>query len=261
VIKSEAERHEGLEILNWLTPIDYGHLQSDYLRRRQQGTGEWFLNSPEFQTWFNTAQQTLFCMGIPGAGKTIMTSIVIDHLTRSFPPGSTVGIAYVYCDFRRQHEQTLEHCLASLLKQLAQGLPSVPDTVKDLYSRHRDKRTHPTYDELAIALNSVIMMYSRAFIVVDALDECTIVGGCRPRLLSEISNLQTKAGINIFATSRILGEIAKWFEWTLRLEIRATDDDMRNYLNAQMLLENSDIFDRSIREMVTATVVNAANGM
>ncbi|KAH7012983.1 nucleoside phosphorylase domain-containing protein [Ilyonectria destructans] len=140
-VKSRLKRQEDLEILNWLTPFDYGPQHSDFLKRRQQGTGNWLLDSPTFQTWLNTDKQTLFCPGIPGAGKTILTSIVIDHLSTRFPKGSNVGIAYLYCNFRRQHEQTIEHFLASLLKQLVQELSSIPKGVKRLYDRHKDKST------------------------------------------------------------------------------------------------------------------------
>ena len=68
-----------IKILDWLTPVDYGPQQTDNIRRRQPGTGQWLLDSAEYQTWLKTSKQTLFCPGIPGAGKTILTSIVIDR--------------------------------------------------------------------------------------------------------------------------------------------------------------------------------------
>lgn len=94
-------------ILNWLTPIDYGPQQSDLNRKRQRGTGEWLLSSSEFQAWLGKSDQTLFCPGILGAGKTIITSIVVEHLWKGFQ-AADVGIAYVYCNFRRQREQKPE---------------------------------------------------------------------------------------------------------------------------------------------------------
>ncbi|RSL75948.1 hypothetical protein CEP51_010422 [Fusarium floridanum] len=39
-IKSRSDRRIELEILNWLTPIDYGPQQSDIFRRHQPGTGQ-----------------------------------------------------------------------------------------------------------------------------------------------------------------------------------------------------------------------------
>jgi hypothetical protein len=118
MVRSKLDRKEDLEILNWLTPIDYGPQHSDFLKRRQLGTGQWLLATAEYQTWQNTDKQTLFCPGIPGAGKTILTSIVVDDLMTRFQNDLTIGIAYIYCNFRRKDEQKINDLLASLLKQL-----------------------------------------------------------------------------------------------------------------------------------------------
>jgi hypothetical protein len=57
-------------ILEWITPIDYAAQQNDFIARRQPGTGQWLLDSAEFQEWLKDKERTLFCPGIPGAGKT-----------------------------------------------------------------------------------------------------------------------------------------------------------------------------------------------
>jgi hypothetical protein len=98
--------------------LTYAPQQSDFISWRQEGTGQWLLNSDEFQAWINQRGQTLFCPGIPGAGKTILTSIVIDGLNTRFQSNTNVGIAYIYYNFRQQDEQKSEDLLAILLKQL-----------------------------------------------------------------------------------------------------------------------------------------------
>ena len=65
------EEHQA--IVDWLTSIDYAAQQSDFISRRQDGTEVWLLDSDEFHGWLNQKQQTLFCPGIPGAGKTMIT--------------------------------------------------------------------------------------------------------------------------------------------------------------------------------------------
>jgi hypothetical protein len=65
-------------VLDWITLIDYAPQLNDFIARRQAGTGQWLLDSTEYQTWVETNKQTLFCPGIPGAGKTILTSIVVE---------------------------------------------------------------------------------------------------------------------------------------------------------------------------------------
>jgi Cdc6-like AAA superfamily ATPase len=129
-------------ILNWLTPADYAPQQNDLIDRRQAGTVQWLLDSAEFKTWVETEKQTLFCPGIPGAGKTILM-IVVDELTTRFENDKSIGVAYVYCNFQRQNNQKAQDVLASLLKQLAEAQPSLPEGVKSLYDRHKHKRTRP----------------------------------------------------------------------------------------------------------------------
>ncbi|RDW67885.1 hypothetical protein BP6252_09281 [Coleophoma cylindrospora] len=77
-------------ILDWLTPIDYITRQQDSIRRRQAGTGQWLLDSKEFQSWLSTDKQTLFCPGIPGAGKTILTFLLAELYFESISTKTTL---------------------------------------------------------------------------------------------------------------------------------------------------------------------------
>ena len=138
-MRSKLDKEDDLNILKWLTPIDYANQQSDYIRRRQPGTGQWLLDSSEYQKWFNNPGETLFCPGIPGAGKTILTAIVIDDIDSHLQHDASVGIAYLYCDFRQQHEQKVDDLLANLLKQLAQTQASMPDSIQNLYEQYKNR--------------------------------------------------------------------------------------------------------------------------
>ncbi|KAF4636667.1 hypothetical protein G7Y89_g1421 [Cudoniella acicularis] len=249
-------------ILDWLTPIDYAHEQNDFISRRQEGTGQWLLDSAEYQAWLKTSKQTLFCPGIPGAGKTILTSIVVSDLCNRFRGNGTIGIAYIYCNFRRQDEQKAESLLASLLRQLCQEKPRLVDNVKTLYDRHSDRRTRPLLDEILGFLQSVAVTYLRVFILVDALDECQISDGCRQRFLSGLFNLQSKCGVNLFATSRSISSIEEEFEGDIMLEIRASEEDVRRYLDGHMFqLPRFVVRSVELQEEIKTGIVKAVDGM
>jgi hypothetical protein len=260
-MRSKLDRNEDLEVLSWLTPIDYGPLQSDFIKRRQEGTGTWMLHTDEFKTWLEQREKTLFCPGIPGAGKTILAAIVVDHLYDQYASDPTTGIAYVYCNFRRQHEQKPEDLLSSLLKQLAQEQPSLPESVKTLYERHNRKRTRPSFNEIEETLRSVAANYSRVFVVVDALDECGVSEGGRQKFLSAIFNIRAKVGANLFTTSRINDDIANLFEGVLSFQIHATNEDVERYLDGQMSLLQPDILDDELRDMIRREIIKAVDGM
>jgi hypothetical protein len=261
-LHQRQDDQEHRSILDWLTSTDYGTQQSDFISRRQEGTGQWLLDSDEFQRWFNESKQTLFCPGIPGAGKTIITSIIVEHLQTNIRNDASIGIAYLYCNFRRQQEQRPANLLASLLKQLIQRRPSVPESFTTLYKRHKDERTRPSFDEISKVLHSIVADYSKTFIIIDALDECQTSDGGRRKLLSEIFSLQAKTGACFFATSRFIPEIKKEFERCVSIEIRASDDDVRRYLNGCMSQLPSYVSRSSdLQEEIKTEIVNAVDGM
>jgi hypothetical protein len=256
----EDQRRQAIS--DWITPIDYAPQQNDFIARRQAGTGQWLLDSAEYQTWVDTKKQTLFCPGIPGAGKTILASIVIEELSTSFQNDKSVGIAYIFCNFQRQHEQKVEELLASLLKQLTQTRPSLPDTVKSLYDRHQDKRTRPSLNEISRVLQSVVTMYSRVFVVIDALDECQVSHNCQKTFLSELFSLQVNCGTNLFATSRFIPGITENFQGCLLIEIRASVHDVRRYVDGRMSSLPSFVRrSPDLQEAVKTEIVKAVDGM
>jgi hypothetical protein len=261
-MKLRQDDQDRQKILDWLTPVDYDSQQTDYIKRRQPGTGQWLLDSAKYQTWLNTDKQTLFCPGIPGAGKTILTSIVVDSLCNRFHNDTTIGIAYLYCNFRRQDEQKIDELLASLLKQLTEGQPSLPGTVKDLYDRYKAKGTKPLPEETSKVLQSLATMYSKIYFVVDALDECRVSDGCRTKFLSEIFSLQAKYGANIFATSRFLPEIIDQFKEATTLEIRASNEDVQIYLDDHMFrLPGFVRRSLELQDKIKTAILNAVDGM
>ena len=204
----------------------------------------------------------MFCPGIPGAGKTILTSIVVNELTARFFNDPTIGITYVYCNFRRQDEQKIDDLLASLLKQLAESRLSLPAAVKELYNRHETKRTRPSLREVSDALQAVIALYSRVFIIVDALDECQVFDGCRQRFLSEVFSLQANHRANLFATSRFIPDITTKFQEYISLEIRASKEDIGRYLEAHMRhLSPFDDWNRQLQDEIKVAIADAVDGM
>ena len=252
-------------ILDWLMPMDYPSqqkLQNTLISRRQAGTGQWLLDSPQFQTWVETSEQTLFCRGIPGVGKTILTSIVVDELTTRFQNDETVGIAYFYYNFKEQDKQRAEDVLASLLGQLISSLPSQPDSVKALYGGRKGNRTRPPVDESSKTLQSIATLYSRVFIIVDALDEWQVSDGCRSKFLSEIFSLQTKCRMKLFATSRPIPEIVQKFDGRTSLEIRASKEDIERYLEGHIGdLTASGDFDKQLQDEIKSGISDAVDGM
>lgn len=261
-IKFRLDKEEDRKVLDWLTADEYGPQQSDYLKRRQPETGQWLLDSKEFRDWLVASKQTLFCPGIPGAGKTILTSIVVDYLNWTFRSDSKIGIAYIYCNFQRHNEQNIDNLLASMLKQLAERQPSLPKSVQDLYDQHMERHTRPSLDDILNALQSVAVIYSKIFIIIDALDECQVSHGTRKKLLSELFNLQAKHPANIFITSRFIPEIIDHFSSSTLIEIRARASDVIRYLEGNISeLPSIARKNKQLQEEIKTYISEAVDGM
>lgn len=248
-------------IFDWLTPVDYAPQQNDFLKQRQAGTGQWLLDSKKSNAGWRPKNKTLFFPGIPGAGKTVLTSIIVKEIQTRFYNDGSIAVAYLYCNFNRQSQQKLEDLLASLLKQLAQIKSCLPENVESCYNQHKKEQIRPSVSEYSIALQSVVATYSRVFILVDALDECQ-VDDCRTELLSALFDLWAMRGINLFATSRFIPEITYKFQGDLRLEIHASQQDVQRYVDGHIsklpkFIQRNPILQKEI----SIEIIKAIDGM
>ena len=227
------DEQQNRTVLDWLTPTNFAAQQSDIISRKQEGTGIWFTESPKFLSWIHGSNQILFCPGIPGAGKTMITAIVINYLWKHVQ-NKDIGVAYIYCNYKTQADQTATKLAAVILKQLIQERPSIAEPVVNLYDRHADRKTRPSLEEILTALQAVISNYSKIYVVVDALDECQDHDGSRSRLLAILHDLQSKGSLSLMATSRFIPELVQKFSLAPKLEIRASDSDVRLFIAGQM---------------------------
>ena len=52
------------DVLVWLSPLDFRKNHASAAEARIGGTGQWFLNCPEFRRWRDSNHETLYCPGI-----------------------------------------------------------------------------------------------------------------------------------------------------------------------------------------------------
>lgn len=259
--QDDAERKA---ILDWLTPTNYSSQHNDFIERREPGTGEWFLESQEYGDLVSRIEPTLFSPGIPGSGKTILASIVIDDLLNRYQSDPNVGIAYIYLNFRQQEVQKLPHLLSSLLKQLLYKRPTLPESIRELHDEHTVKGTRPSIAELSAALNAVAASYKSVFLVIDALDECRVADGCRQEFINQLLSLQMQKGVgsSLFVTSRFIPEITEHFDDCLTLHIRASDEDVQKYVDSNLSrLSRCVRDDKELQGEIKREIVKCVDGM
>jgi Cdc6-like AAA superfamily ATPase len=249
------------DLLQWICPVDYHVQHRDFIDRHQPGTGEWFLQDMKFQGWHQSKGATLFCPGIPGAGKTIMASLVIDYLLRSQHVADG-PVTFIYCNYKRHSEQSVKHMLSSILRQIVDMQPTVPKPVQDLYTSHTTKRTTPLSGEIRQALEAVSKDLQGLTIVVDALDECET--RARQEFLSAVETLRQKCEVRLLATSRPLPPVQSHSAFLDKptLEVMASDEDLEKYIRSRASELHSGVMSKpDLLENLVASTVSATGGM
>ncbi|KAF7343641.1 Ankyrin repeat-containing protein [Mycena sanguinolenta] len=248
-------------IIEWYSPLNFFLRQADIFGIHQPGTGRWFLEANSSKEWKSGVRKVLWCRGMPGAGKTVLMSIAVDHLRAEQKYCDNIGVAAIYLNHKETDAHTPSNLLASLWRQLVVGQPIA--SVESLYQKHREPGTKPSLNEVHAILSATISEYLKVFILVDALDEYPERE--RGVFLSHLSQLGTN--VNLLFTSRphiILNNSIHVAPIAI-LEIRATAEDIRCHIDAQ-ILKSSRLSDNiqdcpDLLEEIEKRIVRRSDGM
>ncbi|KAH7021351.1 uncharacterized protein B0I36DRAFT_388081 [Microdochium trichocladiopsis] len=236
---TEHEKQERKNILDWVEKRanHYEVVQAGYYSRAP-GTWKWFIESDSFQQWVAGETPLLYCPGIPGAGKTIMASMVINFLQSRLPqPEGYLAVAYFNYKLITSHEKH-------------EGLDRNVDAILDL-------------------LSGTIQDSGVVFIALDALDEVSNKDepNGRKSLLNSVWKLQQAGNENqvrILATARPNTELPATFVTEIYsaehgpgiyLKTRVADLDCLPEVGDEV--EVSEIF----QQKIIKRMIDAADGM
>ncbi|KAK4170041.1 ankyrin repeat-containing domain protein [Cladorrhinum sp. PSN259] len=235
--KEDQERleKERAEVINWISPLNFNPTQNELLTKRAPNTGSHLLNSEVFTEWLGKKGQTIWCNGIPGAGKTVFAATVVDHLQQVFSKRTDIGIAVAYCNYKETDRQKPVNLLAAIWRQIITPGAALSSGIKLTYKTHQDRGTSLELREISRELREEVRGLARVFIIIDALDECPEDNGVRSTLLEHLNRLLPRA--NIMVTSRPLDDIKARFQQSQKLKIDASNDDVEQYIRYRILKE------------------------
>lgn len=216
---------------DWLSDVDFRSKQQEILKSRQPGTGIWVLESDEFLVWVNgDGPPGFWCPGIPGAGKTLLSAIITDHLSRLKNSADT-SIACLFCEHNERERQNAESFLANLVKQCLQD--SFGNKAQAEIVEFQTRNQKPNWNQLCEIFKGQISKFTRAFVVIDALDESPGYGSIRQQLLPFLMSLP----VRLLITSRYDLAIERNFKSAQSFDLEANDMDIRSYVSGPILLE------------------------
>jgi Cdc6-like AAA superfamily ATPase len=238
------------------------------LKQRQARTGAWFLESEQYAKWKTNTASFLWLYGIPGCGKTILSSTVLENVFQYCADDPGKGIAYFYFDFNDQDKQVPELMVRSLISQFSQQCDKVPETLETLFSSCENKQRHPSLDDFLEVLQDIIQGFPRSYIILDALDECTNRDELMDILKSMVEWRLEK--LHILVTSRQERDIESSLkdfvdeQSIICLQSKSVDKDIHTYIR-QRLSHDKNLEkwqkDHSIRQEIEEALIQGAHGM
>jgi hypothetical protein len=236
------ERHNVIENYNAeqgiasLSSIPYLERQRQAYASHEPGTGAWFLSHNHFRSWKESdATSTLICTGPPGTGKTVLTSLAIDDISRSSQK-ENVQIAHLFCQYKHQANETAPELFTSLLQQLLTSRGAmwlfVRDKCLELFSKPPDARR--LLKELVQLVRILCGASRRTYILVDAVDEIleTDTGGKDIRNEFLRSLFELSGHCRLFITCRTHINLSMFSTMGSLLRVRAKDEDISTYCDS-----------------------------
>ncbi|KAF4844008.1 hypothetical protein CGCSCA4_v007520 [Colletotrichum siamense] len=221
---SESQRRE---VFKWLEDIDPSSLHHQAQENHEPGTCDWATRLPEWLKFLNGGEHCLWIHGIPGAGKTILASQLIEQIEEHCLNSDSEKLLsiYYYCYFGHNRDESIP-----LLKWILNRLCRESDTVSiHLWKLFKHGGT-PSLSSLLLAIEYALEHFDVVYITIDAIDES------KPRedLLKTVRNLATDAR---FGKIRPLLISREYYDIEITMEEFSKSISMKNpFLDADIRL-------------------------
>ncbi|OQO08792.1 hypothetical protein B0A48_05682 [Cryoendolithus antarcticus] len=252
----------------WLAPPDPFSNLNKALKSRSADTGKWYLQGKQYEAWKTTGHPYTWLYGSAGSGKTILSAGIFDDLQTFCREDPARSLAVFFFDFNDVDKQDALKMVKSLISQLLDKCPGIPDALQAAYSACDDGRRQPSEHQLLNALERILESLPAPFIVLDALDECN----AREDLFDVLQQIRSwdKSFVRVLMTSRMEIDIEEGLEElvpatsTTPLESHLVDEDIRTYVHERL---SSDTgfgrwqTDQPMQEEIEMTLGRKACGM
>ncbi|KAH6907860.1 hypothetical protein BKA70DRAFT_346519 [Coprinopsis sp. MPI-PUGE-AT-0042] len=242
---------------------NYRDIHIANLGRATEGTGPVFDEWEEFCDWMSVrgVVKTMWGSGMPGAGKTIFASIVINEVeARAEASERPICVGYIYFRYSDHTTATVRDFLLVLVKQTIERHADCLPLFNQVFARHIREKTLPSESELVQLLRRFNAVIAEMFYFLDALDEAP--PDVQFDLLEKLSTLNVK----IFITSRPLANLDACFPEAHRFSIRAQDHDLELHIakeiaRSPLLRSILNEGGPTLRDKITSTIQMKCGGM
>lgn len=257
------------DLLEWLSTDASLQKHRDVSLARQKGTCTWVLESEQYNKWYlDESAVTLWCHGIPGSGKTVIFSAIVDRLLSSENHSSSI-VGVIYFDYKEAANHDVSTIFSAILRQFCDKTYTLPEVRKTLTELRelsiQQRKTKLGLEECGNFLKKISKLYQETYLCFDALDE--LPDPCRYSLMKSLLDLCQYSRIKLLLTSRNNIHLKPRPERVVEQPITATDSDLQTYLEAMIeCAESSCLHEKAtktsaLRKDIIKTISLKAKGM
>jgi hypothetical protein len=250
-------------VLTWYKTSDPEQNHKVSRSKHESDTAKWIFDVKDFISWKNNPGESLWIHGIPGAGKTILCSTIIDHMSQHCEGDSANRVVYYYFDFADNKKQAVANLLKSVIYQLIASEELIPDSAASLHSRCNGLQ-EPNLDELLEVAIAEVSQTGRTFLMIDALDECPKEE--RQVFFEAFVKGPLPGNLNVLITSRkepdIEAALGPSFSRMICIQNSVIDADVRVHVGKAIARDARLLkWKPAIRDEILAAIVDGAHGM
>lgn len=235
------------------------------LSLRHPTTGFWLTEDDVFKRWTQESGSKLWLTGIPGAGKTVLSGLIIEECQKIASPKDAV--VYFYCDYKDSHTHQSLNILSSITAQIAMKDEACFSLLSSYYDQinTRDQIARsPKASELVDLIHEMASYLEDLTIIVDGLDECGDESGVVAEILHNVASAAQK-NISMVVLSRdeisireVLG-VSSYHH----IEVTAHTEDIEHYVRTEIEERRRRLRNRSedLKEEIVQKLVSKAQGM
>ena len=206
--------------------------------------------------------------GIPGCGKSILSSTVLEDLFELCQPQPGHVVVYFYFDFSDPQKQAAEAMVKSIITQLIRRCSTIPHVLNAFFSQYHRGSQQPSMEAYLEVLEDLIHGFPRVYLVLDALDEC--------RSRTELTDILVRIAewrietLHLLVTSRNEQDLGRCLEdlveekYLIGLQSHIVDSDIQLYIR-ESLCHDKNLWrwrkDSNLQDEIENVLLTGSHGM
>ncbi|TRX94760.1 hypothetical protein FHL15_004221 [Xylaria flabelliformis] len=238
-LNKKLDHMEKTSILNHCLPRndDMSALHSERKALQEPETCDWIFREKSLKDWLQRDHighvRYIWVHGIPGAGKTVLASSIIERAASNC---NSCGYAYYYCLYSRRQDETIPFLKYILRLLCKQKQTMVLPKLHEAYAREEAL----SVEDLLNCLEEISLAHDKGIhIIIDAVDE----SNPREGLLQVLGRIGTEPRfrkVSLLFTSREENDISKHIKEQnnavacISMSNINVRDDIKRYIHAQL---------------------------